>query len=143
MANWEKEKPYVYKVNTDLSVRLLKGLLEREFDVPFTADGTMDGEEVLTTNFLNPKADKKVMLLFTNGYVPPLPWPKRCYKLGQAIREILDEVDDRVLVLATAACRTIRGRRFTATSTRSSTRRCWRSWRAAAAASLRNSRPTT
>ena len=50
------------------------------------SDGTMDGEEVLTTNFLNPKADKKVMLLFTNGYVPPLPWPRRCYKLGQAIR---------------------------------------------------------
>ena len=101
MANWDKEKPYVYKVNTDLSVRLLKGLLERDFDVPFTSDGTMDGEEVLTTNFLNPKADKKIMLMFTNGYVPPLPWPRRCYKLGQAIREILDEVDDRVLVLAT------------------------------------------
>jgi aromatic ring-opening dioxygenase LigB subunit len=61
----------------------------------------MDGEEVLTTNFLNPKADKKIMLLFTNGYVPPLPWPRRSYKLGKAIREILDEVDDRVLVLAT------------------------------------------
>jgi 2,3-dihydroxyphenylpropionate 1,2-dioxygenase len=101
MANWDEQKPYVYKVNTDLSVRLLKGLLEREFDVPFTSDGTMDGEEVLTTNFLNPKADKRVMLLFTNGYVPPLPWPKRCYRLGQAIRQILDEVDDRVLVLAT------------------------------------------
>jgi hypothetical protein len=101
MANWDKQKPYVYKVNTDLSVRLLKGLLERDFDVPFTADGTMDGEEVLTTNFLNPKADKKVMLLFTNGYVPPLPWPRRCYKLGHAIRQILDEVEDRVLVLAT------------------------------------------
>src|ERR1051325_5525039 len=71
MANWKKEKPYVYKVNTELSVRLLKGLLERDFDLPFTSDGTMDGEEVLTTNFLNPKADKKVMLLFTNGYVPP------------------------------------------------------------------------
>src|SRR5215831_2377603 len=49
------------------------------------------GQEVLTTNFLNPKADKRVMLLFTNGYVPPLPWPRRCYKLGQAIREIIDE----------------------------------------------------
>jgi hypothetical protein len=101
MANWDYQKPYVYKANTDLSVRLLKGLLERDFDLPFTSDGTMDGEEVLTTNFLNPQADKKIMLLFTNGYVPPLPWPKRCYKLGKAIRDILDEVDDRVLVLAT------------------------------------------
>lgn len=101
MANWEKQKPYVYQVNTELSLRLLKGLMERDFDVPFTTDGTMDGEEVLTTNFLNPNADKRVMLMFTNGYVPPLPWPRRCYKLGRAIREILDEVDDKVLVLAT------------------------------------------
>lgn len=61
----------------------------------------MDGEEILTTNFVNPRADKKLMLLFTNCYVPPLPWPKRCYELGQAIRDIVDEVDDRVLVLAT------------------------------------------
>jgi hypothetical protein len=101
MANWDDQKPYVYKVNTDLSVRLLKGLLERDFDMPMTSNGTMDGEEVLTTNFLNPKADKSIMLMFTNGYVPPLPWPRRCYKLGQAIREILDEVDDKVAILAT------------------------------------------
>jgi aromatic ring-opening dioxygenase catalytic subunit (LigB family) len=80
---------------------MLQGLLKRGFDMPFTSDGSMDGEEVLTTNFLNPKADKKVMLLFTNGYVPPLPWPRRSYDLGRAIREILDEVDDRVLILAT------------------------------------------
>jgi hypothetical protein len=43
MANWDEQKPYVYKVNTDLSVRLLKELLEREFDVPFTSDGTAIG----------------------------------------------------------------------------------------------------
>src|SRR5262249_22706532 len=62
MANWDSRKPYVYKVNTELSVKLLKGLLARDFDMPFTTNGTMDGEEVLTTNFLNPKADKQIML---------------------------------------------------------------------------------
>ena len=100
MADWESEKPYVYTVNADLSVRLLKGLLERDFDIPFTSNGTMDGELVLTTNFLNPLADKSLVLMITNGYVPPLPWPRRCYRLGRAIREILDASDSRVLVLA-------------------------------------------
>src|SRR5262249_61089111 len=51
--------------------------------------------------YLSPRADKQEIFLFTTDYVPPLPWPRRCYKLGQAIREIIDEVDDRVLVLAT------------------------------------------
>ena len=101
MANWESHKPYVYSVNSDLSVRLLHGLMERGFDIPFTTNGTMDGEEVLTTNFLNPKADKDIVLMFTNGYVPPLPWPRRCYELGRAMREIIDDGTDKVLVLAT------------------------------------------
>lgn len=101
VANWESEKPYVYAVDEALSVQLLKGLLERSFDMPFTSNGTMDGELVLTTNFLNPKADKSIVLLLTNGYVPPLPWPRRCYQLGRAIREIIDASDRKVLVLAT------------------------------------------
>lgn len=101
MADWESEKPYIYNVNTDLSVQLLKGLLERDFDIPFTTNGTMDGELVLTQNFLNPKADKAVILMLTNGYVPPLPYPKRCYALGKAVREIIDASESKVLVLAT------------------------------------------
>ena len=39
--------------------------------------------------------------MFTNGYVPPLPWPRRCYELGRAMREIIDETADKVLILAT------------------------------------------
>lgn len=101
MAAWESDKPYLYNVNTDLSVKLLKGLLARDFDIPFTTNGTMDGELVLTQNFLNPAADKSIILMLTNGYVPPLPYPRRCYRLGQAIREIIDESESRVLVLAT------------------------------------------
>src|SRR5262245_43304777 len=101
MANWETDKPYIYDVNADLSADLLKGLIARDFDIAITQDGSMDGELVLTTNFLNPKADMSIMLMLTNGYVPPLPWPRCCYKLGQAIREIIDEVDSKVVVLAT------------------------------------------
>ncbi|HUZ74138.1 MAG TPA: hypothetical protein VMU87_14240 [Stellaceae bacterium] len=101
MADWEGQKPYVYRVDTDLSIGLLKGLLQRGFDMPFTTVGTMDGELVLTTNFLNPAADKSIVLMLTNGYVPPLPWPRRCYALGRAMREIIDESERRVLVLAT------------------------------------------
>lgn len=101
MADWEGQKPYVYRANADLSVKLLKGLMERDFDIPFTSNGAMDGELVLTTNFLNPKADKSIVLMLTNGYVPPLPWPKRCFALGQAMREIIDASDSKVLVLAT------------------------------------------
>ncbi len=101
VADWETKKPYVYTVNEALSVKLLKGLIEQSFDMPFTSNGTMDGELVLTTNFLNPKADKTIVLMLTNGYVPPLPWPRRCYALGRAIRGIIDASDSKVLVLAT------------------------------------------
>lgn len=102
VSDWEGgEKPYIYHVNENLSVGMLKDLLEMGFDMPFTTNGTMDGELVLTQNFLNPKADKSIMLLFTNGYVPPIPHPRRCYELGRAIRKIIDASDSRVLVQAT------------------------------------------
>ena len=101
VADWESDKPYVYSVNTELSVTLLKGLLEQDFDMPFTSNGTMDGELVLTTNFLNPRADMSIVLMLTNGYVPPLPWPRRCYQLGRAIRAIIDRSESKVVVLAT------------------------------------------
>ncbi|HEY7321990.1 MAG TPA: hypothetical protein VIE89_30855 [Candidatus Binatia bacterium] len=102
VSDWEGfEKPYVYAVDEELSVRMLKELLAIGFDMPFTTNGTMDGELVLTQNFLNPKADKAIMLLFTNGYVPPIPHPQRCYDLGKAIRKIIDSSERKVLILAT------------------------------------------
>ena len=101
MAAWEKQKPYVYNVDVDLSTKLLKGLMERGFDLPFTTDGTMDGEHVLTMNFLNPRADKNLVLFYTNGYVPPLPWPRRCYALGEAIRDIAEASSQKIFVFAT------------------------------------------
>ena len=102
VSDWEGgEKPYAYRVDEELSVRMLKDLLALGFDMPFTTNGTMDGELVLTQNFLNPKADKAIMLLFTNGYVPPIPHPRRCYELGRAMRRIIDASDRKVLVQAT------------------------------------------
>jgi hypothetical protein len=101
MANWEQQKPYVYNVDLDLSTHILKELIARDFDIPFTTDGTMDGEHILTMNFLNPKADKSLVLFYTNGYVPPLPWPRRCYALGQALRDIVQASDRKVYVFAT------------------------------------------
>lgn len=101
MANWEKQKPYSYNVDVDLSTQLLKGLIERDFDIPFTTEGTMDGEHVLTMNFLNPRAEKNLILFYTNGYVPPLPWPRRCHDLGKAIHNIIQNTDRKVFVFAT------------------------------------------
>ena len=101
VSDWEGgDKPYVYRVDEDLSVRMLKDLLAMGFDMSFTTNGTMDGELVLTQNFLNPKADKSILLFFTNGYVPPIPYPRRCYELGRAIRKIIDGSERKVLVQA-------------------------------------------
>ena len=53
VSDWEGgDKPYVYPVDEELSVRMLKELLAMGFDMPFTTNGTMDGELVLTQNFL-------------------------------------------------------------------------------------------
>lgn len=101
LAAWEQDRPYIYDVASELSAHILKQLIHRDFDIAVTQNGLMDGELVLTTNFLNPKADKSIVLMLTNGYVPPVPRPERCFHLGQALREIIDKVDNKVVVLAT------------------------------------------
>ena len=58
MANWDEQKPYVYKVNTDLSVRLLKDCSNGNstFRSPPMALWTARSAD---DELLNPKADKE------------------------------------------------------------------------------------
>ena len=98
-ARWYEEKePRDYPVDTALARHLIDQLVDREFDIA-TSDAMPDGEgEGHAIGFVHkrimqdvPQAVVPVVPVCINTYYPPnQPTPRRCYRLGQAIRAAVE-----------------------------------------------------
>lgn len=85
--------PPQYRCHTDLAQTLLEGLVEREFDIAFSKsfpkDQLLSHAHAPILRTVDPDASIPVVLLFVNAIHVPAVSPGRCYRLGEAIREIL------------------------------------------------------
>jgi Catalytic LigB subunit of aromatic ring-opening dioxygenase len=92
---YEEEEPREYPVESDLARHLIAGLVDREFD-PVSSDALPEGKgEGHAFAFVRKRLMEDdalpVVPVFINTYFPPnQPTPRRCYKLGQAIREAVE-----------------------------------------------------
>ena len=85
---------------------LAQGLLERGFDLTCVRQLKPMGnpQSGLSHGFtrtapkLMPGLDIPVVLVFLNCYYPPLPSARRCFELGQALRELLEDRNERVAI---------------------------------------------
>ena len=89
-----------------LGKELLMGLMKKGFDPAFMVElpnkerGMAHGF-LRPAYYLTPRYDIPILPLFLNCYYAPQPSGKRCYELGRAIREIVEEssLDLKVVVL--------------------------------------------
>ena len=51
--------------------------------------------------FLLPKATIPILPVYVNTWVDPAPSPRRCYQVGELIREVAEKAKERVAILAT------------------------------------------
>jgi hypothetical protein len=85
-----------YPCHARLAEKLLTGLLQREFDVAFSR--SFPNDELLShahcqiLRTIVRDADIPVVLVFVNAFNLPAISPRRCYQLGEAIREIVDNL---------------------------------------------------
>lgn len=92
---YEEKETRHYPVDAGLATHLIGALIDREFDVA-TANALPDGEgEGHAFGFVHQRIMKDVPIpvvpVFLNTYYPPnQPSPRRCYKLGQAIRQAVE-----------------------------------------------------
>ena len=106
-ARWHEEKePREYPVDTRFARHLIDELIDREFDIA-SSDAIPEGEgEGHAIGFVHKRIMKDVVPVVPvsiNTYYPPnQPTPRRCYKLGQAIRAAVESFpgDKRVGVIA-------------------------------------------
>lgn len=94
-ARWYEEKaPRDYPVEAGLARHLIDELIDREFDIAASGavpEGQGEGHAI---GFVHKRIMKEVVPIVPvciNTYYPPnQPTPRRCYKLGQAIRAAVD-----------------------------------------------------
>lgn len=94
---------HTVQVHQDLARGLLDGLVAREFDLASSENFRLDHGFMAPLHLLIPEMDVSIVPVFENCVVPPLPSMKRCYKLGQAIREIIETErpeNERVAIVA-------------------------------------------
>jgi len=98
-ARWFEEKaPRDYPVDAGLARHLIDRLIDEEFDIA-ASDRVPDGEgEGHAIGFVHKRIMKDVVPIVPiciNTYYPPnQPTPRRCYRLGQAIREAVESFPD-------------------------------------------------
>ena len=83
-----------YPCHADLAHDLLNGLVDREFDVAscsaFPKDELLSHAHGPIMRRVLPDADIPVVPVFLNAIHVPAPSPRRCYRLGAAMREIIE-----------------------------------------------------
>lgn len=110
MRRFEEESDAHYPCHKTLALALIEGLVEREFDVSAVSGLTDEQSEGHAYSFVhrwylkgNGTRTVPVVPVFLNTYNPPnQPPPKRCVRLGAALKELIERYpgDLRVGLLA-------------------------------------------
>lgn len=75
------------------------------FDFSLTQSFSVDHSILVPLHFITPKMNVPIVPFFINGLAPPLPAAKRCFALGESIREAVERwpADARVAIVASGS----------------------------------------
>ncbi len=96
-ANWYNEErefglpKMLLKGHEDLSGHILRAGLDAGFDLAFSNELRIDHSVTCPIITLRPEADLPIVPIYTNIFAPPLPQPSRFVKLGETIRQIVEQ----------------------------------------------------
>ncbi|MFE2998726.1 catechol 1,2-dioxygenase [Nocardia sp. NPDC059246] len=91
-----------FNVDFELGRSLAWGLQERDFDIALSLRQEVDHGIAQMVQFFTPDQHVPIVPLVVNTFTPPLPGLRRCWALGAAIRDIVenDGADRRIAVIA-------------------------------------------
>ena len=91
-----------YRGHPELGRAILAGGLEAEIDFAFGERVELEHTQTVPLWFLAPPGSTLPILpVFVNTWIEPLPSPRRCYRVGEVIRRVVDDRPERVALLAT------------------------------------------
>jgi hypothetical protein len=79
--------------------------IQSGFDLGLSQEFEVDHSILVPLHFLTPQMQVPIVPIFIGGIVPPLPVAKRCFALGQMVREAISEWPEplRVAILASGS----------------------------------------
>src|SRR5262249_49325534 len=107
-AFFEPEKPRDYPVHASLATHIISKMNEADFDLASSKclpEGEGEGHAMayVHRHVLDSEKPVPIIPVFLNTYYEPnRPWPRRCYRFGQAVKAAVESFpgQDRVGILA-------------------------------------------
>src|SRR6185437_3787860 len=93
-------KTWAPPIHRALAEGLLDGLVRRDFDMAYSQDALLGHSFAALFEWIRENRDIRVVPIFINTYLPPLPSARRCAALGKAIAEIISERPENVAMIA-------------------------------------------
>ena len=90
-----------YRGHKELARTILKAGLERGIDFSYGEYVELQHTQVVPLYFLLPEPKIPILPIYVNTWVDPIPTPRRCYQVGELIREVANAQRERIAILAT------------------------------------------
>lgn len=90
-----------YRNHKELGRAILKAGVEKGIDFSWGEYVELQHTQVVPLYFLLPEPKIPILPIYVNTWVDPIPTPRRCYRVGELIREVANAQRERIAILAT------------------------------------------
>lgn len=90
-----------YKNHKELGRAILKAGLESGVDFSFGEHVELQHTQTVPLYFVLREPKIPILPIYVNTWTAPLPTPRRCYRVGELIRQVAEARDERIAILAT------------------------------------------
>lgn len=90
-----------YRNHKDLGKSILRAGMERGIDFSYGERIELQHTQNVPLYFLLPEPKIPILPVYVNTWVDPAPSPRRCYQVGELIRDVARGSSERVAILAT------------------------------------------
>jgi 2,3-dihydroxyphenylpropionate 1,2-dioxygenase len=92
---------FQYRNHKDLGRAIVRRGMQQGIDFSFGEHIELQHTQVVPLYFLLREPKIPILPIYVNTWVDPVPSPRRCYQVGELIREVADHSNERVAILAT------------------------------------------
>jgi aromatic ring-opening dioxygenase catalytic subunit (LigB family) len=90
-----------YRNHKELGKAIIRAGMDRGMDFSYGERIELQHTQNVPLYFLLPEPKIPILPVFVNTWVDPAPTPRRCYQVGELIRQVADLATERVAILAT------------------------------------------
>jgi 2,3-dihydroxyphenylpropionate 1,2-dioxygenase len=90
-----------YRNHKELGRAIVRRGMQQGIDFSFGERIELQHTQVVPLYFLLREPNIPILPIYVNTWVDPAPSPRRCYRVGELIREVADHSNERVAILAT------------------------------------------